>query len=65
MFDTCAGCESLKLEGWPKGVKAARCFSKEQSGNIRPEGRTLEVSAVGIVAVPRPAWCPGKRGERK
>lgn len=64
MFDTCAGCESLKLEAWPKGVKAARCFSKGQSGSIKPEGRTLEVSPVGIVAIPRPAWCPGKRKRR-
>lgn len=66
MTPSCNDCRDLKMELWPKGVRAARCFSERAPrGTIRPRGRTLEVftpeSGSGSAPpgrIARPVWCP-------
>jgi len=56
---TCDGCQFLRYEDRPHGIKAARCANPEAgNGAIRGFGRTLEIFGTGVIGpVVRPAWC--------
>lgn len=64
---SCAGCRDLRLETWPNGVMAARCFSdRAPVGRIQHRGRVVELLPPSATAhgmdnlrrIFRPAWCP-------
>lgn len=54
----------MKVEDWPRGVKACRCMSPaDPVGSIQHFGRVLELFSLGKVGtVMRPKWCPASDG---
>lgn len=66
MKPSCTGCRDLRLETWPKGVRAARCFSERApAGSIDHRGRVVELyqpeanlEAGPMPRIPCPMWCP-------
>lgn len=70
MTASCNGCRAMKLETWPNGVTAARCFSdRAPVGRIQHRGRVVELLPPAATAhgmdnlrrITSPVWCPRHR----
>lgn len=63
--DTCADCQALEREHWPRGAVVYICADKDKPAWVGSR-RVLDYRASGCIDIPpaRPAWCEEKKGEQ-